>query len=86
MTNAAHLFDELMEMLSVELKKSDRKDQVASIIEPLVQQIILIFKEQLGHYLQIFGISFIILFVVSLINLTMLIQYTGSNNPAAVGL
>lgn len=74
----SNLFDELIEMFSTELKNSDKKEKVASIIEPLVQQIIVIFKEQLGHYLQVFGISFIILLVVSLINLTLLIQHTGS--------
>ena len=77
----SNLFDELIEMFSSELQKSDKKVKVASIIEPLVQQIILIFKEQLGHYLQVFGISFIILLVVSLINLTLLIQNTGISKP-----
>lgn len=68
------LFDELVEMFKSEMKSDERKAQIADLIEPLVTQIISIFKEQLGHYLQVFGISFLILLVVSLVNLSLLLQ------------
>ena len=74
----ANLLDEILEMFSSEFEKEDRKEKITSIIEPFIHQIIIIFKQQLGHYLQIFGISFIIILIVSLINLSILIQHTNT--------